>query len=225
MKKILLLVSAVTLIFASCSLSNEEKAEALIKETLKGTLYHPESYKPISTRVDSAFINFEGMAKFGEICEELEELLDKEQEYQRKYKLAESLMSIYAPNHFYYTEHERVEYNQHKQECEEYKTKLKKLTPKISSAIRELREVSKNIYTEEFTGWFITHRFTSKNGANTMTIHGEVIFVSDVEFTHCGDGMDPNIFEELFKCLIKISETETDDDLKEILLESKEDIF
>ena len=75
MKKLQLLFCAVALIMTSCTLSNEEKAEKLIQESLKGTLYHPESYKSISTQVDSAFINFENLAKVGELCEELGDIV------------------------------------------------------------------------------------------------------------------------------------------------------
>ena len=221
MKKLQLLFCAVALIFTSCTLSNEEKAEKLIQESLKCTLYHPDSYEPISTRVDSAFINFEQLATFGEICEELTDLLDKEQEFQRNLKSAESTMSIYAPTRYYYSEHSRVEYNQHKQEYEEYKAKLEKLAPKIDSALSELRKVSNDIYSEEFTGWIVSHRFTSKNGANTMTMPGDMVFVCDTEFTRCSNGMDSDAFEKLFKFIKKISEAETDEELKEEIMESK----
>ena len=44
MKKLFILL---TLIMASCTLSNEEKAEKLVKETLKDYLYHPDSYEPV----------------------------------------------------------------------------------------------------------------------------------------------------------------------------------
>ena len=225
MKKLQLLFCAVALIFTSCTLSNEEKAEKLIQESLKGTLYHPDSYEPISTRVDSAFINFEQLATFGEICEELTDLLDKEQEFQRNLKSAESTMSIYAPTRYYYSEHSRVEYNQHKQEYEEYKAKLEKLAPKIDSALSELRKVSNDIYTEEFTGWIVSHRFTSKNGANTMTMPGDMVFVCDAEFTRCGNGIDSDAFEKLFKFIKKISEAESDEELKEEIMESKYSLF
>ena len=211
MKKLQLLFCAVALIMISCTLSNEEKAEKLIQESLKGTLYHPESYKSISTQVDSAFINFEN--------------LDKESEYQREYRSAESSKSIYAPNGWYYDEHSRVKYNQYKQECEEYKTKLEKIAPKIATAISELREVSQNLYSDKFTGWIVSHRFTSKNGANTMTIPGDMIFVCDTEFTRCGNGMDSDTFEKLFKFIKKISEAESDEELKEEIMESKYSLF
>ena len=225
MKKLQLLFCAVALIFTSCTLSNEEKAEKLIKESLKGTLYHPDSYEPISTRVDSAFINFENLAKVGELCEELGDLLDKESEYQREMLSAESSKSIYAPNGWYYDLHSQTMYNQYKQEYEEYKAKLEKIAPKITTTLSELKETSQNIYSDELTGWIVSHRFTSKNGANTMTIPGDMIFVCDTEFTRCGNGMDSDAFEKLFKFIKKISEAETDEELKEEIMESKYSLF
>ena len=51
MKNVITLLScAVALVMTSCTLSNEEKAEKLVKETLKDYLYHPDSYEPISTK-------------------------------------------------------------------------------------------------------------------------------------------------------------------------------
>ena len=44
MKNVITLLScAVALVMTSCTLSNEEKAEKLVKETLKDYLYHPDS--------------------------------------------------------------------------------------------------------------------------------------------------------------------------------------
>ena len=220
MKKLKLLFCAVALVFTSCTLSNEDKAEKLIKESLKGTLYHPESYEPISTRVDSAFINIENLVKVGELFEELGNLLIKESEYQREMLSAERSKSIYAPSGWYYDSHSQTMYNQYKQEFEENKAKLEKIAPKIATTIDELKEVSKNIYSEEFTGWIVTHRFTSKNGANTMTIPGNMIFVCDREFTRWSNGIDYDAFEKTFKLIKKVSEAETDEDLKELFLES-----
>lgn len=220
MKKLKLLFCAIALVLTSCTLSNEDKAEKLIKESLKGTLYHPESYEPISTRVDSAFINIENLVKVGELFEELGNLLIKESEYQREMLSAERSKSIYAPSGWYYDSHSQTMYNQYKQEFEENKAKLEKIAPKIATTIDELKEVSKNIYSEEFTGWIVTHRFTSKNGANTMTIPGNMIFVCDTEFTRCSNGIDYDAFEKTFKLIKKVSEAEIDEDLKELFLES-----
>ena len=152
-------------------------------------------------------------------------MLDKDQEYQREMRSAERSKSIYAPNGWYYDSHSQTMYNQYKQEYEENKTKLEKIVPKIATTLGELREVSQNIYSDEFTGWIVSHRFTSKNGANTMTIPGDMIFVCDAEFTRCGNGMDSDAFEKLFKFIKKISEAETDEELKEEIMESKYSLF
>lgn len=221
MKKFQLLLCTFAVLLASCTSSNEEKAEKLIKESLNTTLYHPETYEPISTRIDSAFINFENLAKVGEILTELGDLFQKQQEYKLKCKQAESSMSIYAPTYYSYSEHSRVQYNQYKQEFEEYQAKLNKITPKIDAAITALKEVVKNIYTDEFTGWLVSHRFKSMNGAETMTLSGDMVFVCDKEFTCCGSGMEIEDFNKLFKLINNFSETEDIDDLKEAILEMR----
>ena len=219
MKKIHLVLCAVALLLVSCAQTNEEKAEKLIQQSLKGTLYHPDSYEPISTRVDSAFINFENIVKVGELCEELGDLFDKENKYRSGMRSAERYKSIYAPNGWYYDEHSRVQYNQHKQDYEEYKQKLEKLTPKIEVAIEALKEVTQNIYSDEFTGWIVSHKFTSKNGANTMTIPGDMIFICNKEFSSCGNGMNSDFFINSFEFIKEISEAETDEELKEVIME------
>lgn len=225
MKKIHLLLCALALISVSCAQTNEEKAEKLIQETLMHTLYHPDSYEPISTRVDSAFINFENFAKVCELCQELEDMFEKEQEYQSECKSAERSKSIYAPNGWYYDSHSQTMYNQYKQEYEENKAKLEKIAPKITATLSELREVSQNIYSEEFTAWIVSHKFTSKNGANTMTIPGDMIFICNKDFSRCGEGVDSDDFVKLVKSIKKISMAETDEDLKEEIMKFKYSSF
>ena len=51
MKKIFYL-ALVAVIMVACGQSQEQKAEVLIKESLKKTLYKPETYKPVETKVD-----------------------------------------------------------------------------------------------------------------------------------------------------------------------------
>ena len=54
MKKIFYL-ALVAIVMVACGQSQEQKAEYLIKESLKKSLYKPETYKPVETKVDSAF--------------------------------------------------------------------------------------------------------------------------------------------------------------------------
>ena len=68
MKKFIYL-SFLTLVLVACSQSQEKKAEALIKESLKKSLYKPETYKPVETKVDSAFAPYDDPAFFEELAE------------------------------------------------------------------------------------------------------------------------------------------------------------
>ena len=78
MKNVITLLScAVALVMTSCTLSNEEKAEKLVKETLKDYLYHPDSYEPISTKVDSMFIDVTTIEPIMKISEDIKDLMSK----------------------------------------------------------------------------------------------------------------------------------------------------
>ena len=70
MKHVVLIVLAMLSVM-SCSQSSDDKAKALISESIEKALVHPESYKPLETVVDSAFVPFDDPAFFEktlEIC-------------------------------------------------------------------------------------------------------------------------------------------------------------
>ena len=78
MKKILFFAASVIL-FGSCTKSPEQKVNALIKEYLEKTLYHPDTYAPTNTELDSAFTPYDDpvfyektlkLAKLGVLIEE-----------------------------------------------------------------------------------------------------------------------------------------------------------
>ncbi len=78
MKKILFF-AALVILFGSCTKSPEQKANALIKEYLEKTLYHPDTYAPTNTELDSAFTPYDDpvfyektlkLAKLGVLIEE-----------------------------------------------------------------------------------------------------------------------------------------------------------
>lgn len=71
MRKMQILSCVLALILVSCISSKEEKAEKLIRETLKDYLYNPDSYDPISTRVDSMFIDVSTIGSIMEISKEM----------------------------------------------------------------------------------------------------------------------------------------------------------
>ncbi|WP_300939685.1 hypothetical protein [Bacteroides acidifaciens] len=96
MKNVITLLScAVALVMTSCTLSNEEKAEKLVKETLKDYLYHPDSYEPISTKVDSMFIDVTTIEPIMKISEDIKDLMSKINRCKMKVESAESSMDIF----------------------------------------------------------------------------------------------------------------------------------
>ena len=209
MKKLFLLLA---LIITSCTLSNEKKAEILIKETLKDYLYHPDSYKPISTRVDSMFIDVTTIEPIMEISDEIKDLISKINSCERKIESAESSMDIWAPIGVYSSQFSRGEYTRAQKEKKEAKSDLDKYTKKLSKQFAALKENVAKYHKGEFTGWAVSHRFRSLNGAGTMTIPGEMIFFCNEAFTTC-IGYDADKFENFAKILKVVDEATSDEDI------------
>lgn len=95
MKRVLLGAMLVTL-FVSCGKSPEEKANALIEKEVKKALYHPETYDPVETRIDSAFTPFDDPA-FYEKTVQLYKLgmsVDKKETDIKVKKLTDELKTI-----------------------------------------------------------------------------------------------------------------------------------
>ena len=212
MKKVVaLLFCAVVLVMTSCTLSNEEKAEKLVKETLKDYLYHPDSYKPLSTRVDSMFIDVSAIEPIMEISDKIKDLMSKINSCERKIEFAESSMDIWASSG-YFSRYSRGEYARAQKEKKEAQSDLDKYIKKLSEQIASLKENIDKYYKGVFTGWIVSHRFRSLNGAGSMTIPGEVIFFCDKEFTTCS-GYDVDKFENFAKILKIVDEATSDEDI------------
>ncbi|MBW9199972.1 hypothetical protein EVD32_08795 [Bacteroidales bacterium SW299] len=213
MKKVIVTLSlfAVALIMVSCTPSNEEKAEKLVKETLKDYLYHPDSYEPISTRIDSMFIDVATIEPIMKICDEISDLISKIDKCEMDIESAETSMNIYAPDG-YSSQFTRGEYARAKKEKEEAQSDLDKYTKKLSGELASLKEYVDKYHKGEFTGWAVSHRFRSLNGAGSMTIPGEMIFFCDKEFTNC-ISYEVDKFEEFAKVLKAVDEATSDEDI------------
>lgn len=208
---ITLLFCVVALVMTSCTLSNEEKAEKLVKETLKDYLYHPDSYEPISTKVDSMFIDVTTIESIMEISDNIKDLMSKISRCKRKVESAESSMDIFAPNG-YSSQYSRGKYVRAKKEKEEAKSDLDKYTKKFSEQLASLKENVAKCHKGDFTGWAVSHRFRSLNGVGSMAIPEEMIFFCDKEFTTCG-GYEVDKIKDFVKILKAISEATSDEDI------------
>lgn len=213
MKKAIVTLSlcAVVLIMASCTLSNEEKAEKLVKETIKDYLYHPDSYEPISTRVDSMFIDVTTIEPIMKISGEISDLISKIDKCEMDIESAETSMNIYAPDG-YSSRFTRGKYARAKKEKEEAQSDLDKYTKKLSGEVASLKENVAKYHKGEFTGWAVSHRFRSLNGTGSMTIPGEMIFFCNKEFTNCV-GYEVSKFEEFAKILKAVDEATSNEDI------------
>lgn len=213
MKKAIVTLSlcAVALFIASCTPSKEEKAEKLVKETLKDYLYHPDSYEAISTRVDSMFIDVTTIEPIMKISGEISNLISKIDKCKMDIESAESSMNIYAPDG-YSSRFTRGEYARAKKEKENAQSDLNKYAKKLSGKVASLKENVAKYHKGEFTGWAVSHRFRSLNGAGSLTIPGEMIFFCDKEFTNC-TGYEVGKFKEFAKILEIVDEATSDKDI------------
>lgn len=215
MKKFLVVFAVIMI---SCTLSNEDKAEKLVKETLKDYLYHPDSYEPIFTMVDSMFIDATIIEPIMEISNDIKDLMSKINRCEREIESAESSMDIWAPGS-YSSQLSRGEYARAKKDKEEAQSNLNKYTNKLSAQFISLKENAAKYRKGEFTGWVVTHRFRSLNGAGSMTIPGEMIFFCDKEFTICS-GYEADKIEELANVLKAVIDATSDEDIKDYFEEN-----
>lgn len=92
MKKIVIL-GVVALVFIGCTMSPEKKAASIAGKAVKASLYHPDSYDPIGTVVDSAFAPMDD-PDFFEKTLKLYELGIEMENCNNEMKLAKSSMAI-----------------------------------------------------------------------------------------------------------------------------------
>ena len=146
MKKIFYL-ALVAIVMVACGQSQEQKAEYLIKESLKKSLYKPETYKPVETKVDSAFAPCDDPAFFEEL-EELGKMNSEYEELESKAKHAKSSMAIWSGP--YMSAYGRNEYQK----------------------IANMLQVS-----NKFIGYKAVHNYRADNNAGNTLIGNTIFFI------------------------------------------------
>lgn len=199
MKKFLYL-SFLTLVLVACSQSQEQKAEALIKESLKKSLYKPETYKPVETKVDSAFAPYDDPAFFEELAE-LGKMNSEYEELDEKAKRAKSSMAIWSGP--YQTAFGRNEYQEAKEDYDEaiaqinkLKTKGKKQYEKVVSMLQSERK---------FIGYKALHNYRADNNAGN-TLIGNTIFFINQNFTEVQYSMEAEEYEQVQNAISQFKE-------------------
>ncbi len=157
--------------FVSCSKSPEDKANALIEDNIKKVLYHPETYDPAETQVDSAFTPFDDPA-FYEKTVQLCKLGMSIEEYDSNMKSAKSSMSIWSGP--YQSAFGRNEYQEAKDKYDESAQNKKRAEIKAKKLVEELKDMLDK--EQRFIGFKARHRYRANNNAG-QTIFGEMEYL------------------------------------------------
>jgi hypothetical protein len=199
MKKFIYL-SFLTLVLVACSQSQEQKAEALIKESLKKSLYKPETYKPVETKVDSAFAPYDDPAFFEELAE-LGKMNSEYEDLEEKAKRAKSSMAIWSGP--YQTAFGRNEYQEAKEEYDEANAQIDKLKTKGK---KQYEKVVSMLQSErKFIGYKALHNYRADNNAGN-TLIGNTIFFINQNFTEVLYSMEAEEYEQVQNTISQFKE-------------------
>ncbi len=189
-----------TFALVACSQSQEQKAEALIKESLKKSLYKPDTYLPVETKVDSAFAPYDDPAFF----EELAELGKMNSEYEvleEKAKRAKSSMAIWIGP--YQTAYGRNEYQEAKEEYDEANAQIDMLKTKGEKQYQKLLSMLQG--ERKFIGYKALHNYRADNNAGN-TLIGNTIFFIDENFTEVQYSMEAEEYEKIQNAISQFKE-------------------
>lgn len=175
-KPFFVIAMAFAMTLVGCSKSPEEKAETMIAEVVRSTLYIPESYDPVETYVDSAFSPFDDPEFVGFMIDAQEDLNQLDSDLSRcevDIELSEDYKTagtIYGINH----------YNRQKKQYDEAVAQKSELENKIKDLKLDIKE---RIEKEpEFIGFKAAHRFRAKNNAG-MVLMGDIICIFDKDMS------------------------------------------
>ena len=189
-----------TLVLVACSQSQEQKAEVLIKESLKKSLYKPETYKPVETKVDSAFAPYDDPAFFEELVE-LGKMNSEYEELEEKAKRAKSSMAIWSGP--YQTAFGRNEYQEAKEEYDEANVQIEKLKTKGK---KQYEKVVSMLQSErKFIGYKALHNYRADNNAGS-TLIGNTFFFIDENFTEVRYSMEEEEYEQVQNAISQFKE-------------------
>ena len=188
------------MVMVACDQSQEQKAEALIKENLKKSLYKPETYKPVETKVDSAFAPYDDPAFFEELAE-LGKMNSEYADLEEKAKDAKSSMSIWSGP--YQTAYGRNEYQEAKEEYDEANAKMEKLKTK---GRKQYEKVVKMLQGErKFIGYKAVHNYRADNNAGN-TLIGNTIFFIDENFTEVRYSLEVEEYNQIQEAINQFKE-------------------
>ena len=208
--KNLILVILALFVLNSCGETNEEKAQKMAAEYLKGSLYHFDSYEPLQTTVDSLFVSLMTDEEERELTLDMLKLFESLSNYSNKANEAEREMELWSPT-YYATEYMKGEYKRAKEEREKNINLMEKTVERIENQFDKIKSRQSEIRKGEFIGWKVYHKFKSLNGAKTVDLFGEYIFFCDENFNEKA-AFQIDEFESMSKLMNTIAEANSLED-------------
>lgn len=199
MKKLILLF-AFGAVVISCNNSPESKANALIKEELKKSLYKPDTYQPVETVVDSAFAPQDDPTLYEKLTR-LEDLGREIESLESTMKRKKSAMAIWSGP--YQSAYDRNEYNEAKEEYDEANGKLEKLRKKVQPLAVEIVELMNQ--KSKFIGFKATHNYRADNNAGN-TLIGNSVYIIDPKFEKILFSMEKEGYDAYQEALKQLKE-------------------
>lgn len=190
---------------SACGPSKEERAQKMAADYLKGVLYHFDSYEPLQTMVDSAFVSVTTDKESIDLTLDMLKLFQSAQEYADKIERAESSMEIWSPNGFS-SAYSKGEYRRAKEERDNNQRLLDKTKDRIQNQFSKIKSRQSNLQEGKFDGWKVYHKFKSLNGAKTIDLFGEYIFFCDEEFNEKA-AYSKEDYDAISKIMTAISES------------------
>ena len=157
----------------ACTVSKENKAKQVARTAMNQILVDFESYQPVKTTVDSAFVSVYTDPVITKAAHELTDLAAKRKDVDADYDFARQSVSIWQDHWDAYS---REQHNQAIGELNEFRSQLNDIDKDMAEQKEIIRNRAKEIKEGAFYGWTIHHRFRCKTAdGETLTLNDAII--------------------------------------------------
>ena len=199
-----------------CWWLREKRAEKIAKETVVKSLYYPDTYEPVETVVDSAYVSIYTNTDALDAAYKIIDLKQELENLQWDYEQALSDVSLYGDFSYDRSTYRKEKYRQAKGELADAEKKLKNCEADLKKQENIIRTCYETINEGEFCGWGITHRFRAENGNGNKLI-GDVLILTDKDMENVvnvftSDEFDDHNINKLQDVIDEVLDEESEDD-------------
>ena len=205
MKKAFFLLSIIR-VLCSCNMTPQSKAKELIKDAVKKTLYHEDSYDPVETVIDSAFSPKDDPA-FHALLKDVLELSVKLKMLEATAETAKTGMSIWRGPLM--TDLSRNEYNNSKKEYEETTEKIDQCKKRGKKKAEKL--LSMLVADPQFMGYKVYHSYRAQDNEGQINF-GNKIFIIDKEMKKVLYTFEKEEYDEIQEAIASLEEEIQEED-------------